>query len=332
MKVLFIGGTGKISSACTPLAVERGFDMYLLNRGQTDRPVPAGVTVLHGDIRDQASATAALADHTFDIVVNWIAFTPEQIATDLALFKGRVGQYMFISSASAYQTPPASLPVTESTPLDNPYWLYSRNKIACEELLLQEYRANKFPMTIIRPSHTYDKTMFPFMGNYTTVHRMRQGKPVVVHGDGTSLWTLTHHTDFAKGFVGLMGNSHAIGDAFHITSDEWLNWNQIYEIFARAAGVTKPELVHIPSELINAYDANLGAGLLGDKAASMIFDNSKVKRLVPDFVCTTPFSRGAEEVMKWHDADPARQALDPRMDQLFDRMIADYRKAWPTQA
>ncbi len=331
MKVLFIGGTGKISSACTPLAVARGFDMYLLNRGQTDRPVPASVTVLHGDIRDQASAIAALAGHTFDIVVNWIAFTPDQIATDLALFKGRVGQYIFISSASAYQTPPASLPVTESTPLDNPYWLYSRNKIACEELLLQEYRANKFPMTIVRPSHTYDKTMFPFMGNYTTIHRMRQGKPVVVHGDGTSLWTLTHHTDFAKGFVGLMGNSHAIGDAFHITSDEWLNWNQIYEIFAHAAGVTNPELVHIPSELINAYDANLGAGLLGDKAASMIFDNSKVKRLVPDFVCTTPFSRGAEEVMKWHDADPARQALDPRMDQLFERMIADYRKAWPTQ-
>ena len=329
MKVLFIGGTGKISSACTPLAASRGFEMYLLNRGQTDRPVPPGVTVLNGDIRNRASATAALEGHTFDVVVDWIAFTPDQVQTDLELFKGRTGQYIFISSASAYQTPPASVPVTESTPLDNPYWLYSRNKIACEELLLQEYRANKFPMTIVRPSHTYDKTMFPFNGGYTPIHRMRQGKPVFVHGDGTSLWTMTHHTDFAKGFVGLMGNSRAIGDAFHITSDEWLNWNQIYTIFADAAGVANPELVHIPSDLINAYDANLGAGLLGDKAASMIFDNSKVKRLVPDFLCTTPLRRGAEEVMAWHDADPARQVVDDHIDKLTDRMIDAYRKAWP---
>ncbi|MCB0128055.1 MAG: NAD-dependent epimerase/dehydratase family protein, partial [Caldilineaceae bacterium] len=219
--------------------------------------------------------------------------------------------------------------VTESTPLDNPYWLYSRNKIACEELLWREYRDNKFPMTIVRPSHTYDKTMFPFMGGYTTITRMRQGKPVVVHGDGTSLWTMTHHTDFAKGFVGLMGNSRAVGDAFHITSDEWLNWNQIYTIFAEAAGVSNPELVHIPSELINAYDPNLGAGLLGDKAASMVFDNSKVKWLVPDFLCTTPLSRGAREVMAWHDADPSRQVLDEKIDKLMDTMIDAYRKAWP---
>ena len=329
MKVLFIGGTGKISSACTPLAADRGFEMYLLNRGQTNRPVPPGVTVLNGDIRDRASATAALAGHTFDVVVDWIAFTPEQVETDLALFKGRVGQYIFISSASAYQTPPASLPATESTPLDNPYWLYSRNKIACEELLLREYRDTKFPMTIVRPSHTYDKTLFPFNGGYTTIHRMRQGKPVVIHGDGTSLWTMTHHTDFAKGFVGLMGNSRAIGDAFHITSDEWLNWNQIYEIFARAAGVANPTYVHIPSDLINAYDPILGAGLLGDKTNSMIFDNSKIKRLVPDFICTTPLSRGAEEVMVWYDADPARQVVDQALDQLYDRMLAAYQKAWP---
>jgi nucleoside-diphosphate-sugar epimerase len=329
MKVLFIGGTGKISSACTPLAADRGFEMYLLNRGQTNRPVPPGVTVLNGDIRDRASATAALAGHTFDVVVDWIAFTPEQVETDLALFKGRVGQYIFISSASAYQTPPASLPATESTPLDNPYWLYSRNKIACEELLLREYRDDKFPMTIVRPSHTYDKTLFPFNGGYTTIHRMRQGKPVVIHGDGTSLWTMTHHTDFAKGFVGLLGNSRAIGDAFHITSDEWLNWNQIYEIFARAAGVANPTYVHIPSDLINAYDPILGAGLLGDKTNSMIFDNSKIKRLVPDFICTTPLSRGAEEVMVWYDADPARQVVDQALDQLYDRMLAAYQKAWP---
>lgn len=329
MKVLFIGGTGKISSACTPLAVERGFEMYLLNRGQTDRFVPKGVKVLHGDIRDKASAAAAIEGHTFDVVVDWIAFTPDQIQTDLDLFKGKIGQYIFISSASAYQTPPASLPVTEATPLDNPYWLYSRNKIACEELLWQEYRADRFPMTIVRPSHTYDKTMFPFMGSYTTIHRMREGRPVIVHGDGTSLWTLTHHTDFAKGFVGLMGNSRAMGDAFHITSDEWLNWNQIYTIFAAAAGVNNPELVHIPSELINAYDPNIGAGLLGDKAASMVFDNSKVKWLVPDFLCTTPLSRGAREVMAWYDADPARQVVDQEMNSFMETLITTYRQAWP---
>ncbi len=329
MKVLFIGGTGKISSACTPLAAQRGFDMYLLNRGQTDRPVAKGVQHLHGDIRDRASVAAALEGHTFDVVVDWIAFTPDQIQTDLDLFRGKVGQYIFISSASAYQTPPASLPVTESTPLDNPYWRYSQNKIACEELLWREYREHKFPVTIVRPSHTYDKTMFPFMGGYTTINRMRQGKPVVVHGDGTSLWTMTHHTDFAKGFVGLMGNSRAVGDAFHITSDEWLNWNQIYTIFAAAAGVNEPELVHIPSALINAYDPDLGAGLLGDKAASMVFDNSKVKWLVPDFLCTTPLSRGAREVMAWYDADPARQTLDEKMDDLMDTLIAAQAKAWP---
>ena len=329
MKVLYIGGTGIISSACTQRALTKGIDLYHLNRGASARPTPEGVTVLRGDIRDKASARAALGDHHFDAVVEWIAFTPDHIETDIDLFAGRTHQYVFISSASAYQTPPASLPVTESTPLDNPYWLYSRNKIACEELLWREYRDNKFPMTIVRPSHTYDKTMFPFMGGYTTITRMRQGKPVVVHGDGTSLWTMTHHTDFAKGFVGLMGNSRAVGDAFHITSDEWLNWNQIYTIFAEAAGVSNPELVHIPSELINAYDPNLGAGLLGDKAASMVFDNSKVKWLVPDFLCTTPLSRGAREVMAWHDADPSRQVLDEKIDKLMDTMIDAYRKAWP---
>src|SRR5512140_3525495 len=207
MKILFIGGTGIISSACSQLAIERGHELYLLNRGQTTkRPVPVGAKVLHGDIRDLASARAALADHTFDAVVDWIAFTTDHIETDLDLFRGRTGQYVFISSASAYQTPPARLPITESTPLRNPYWQYSRDKIACEDLLTAAYRAEGFPVTIVRPSHTYDRTLVPFDGGWTVLGRIRAGKPVVVHGDGTSLWTLTHHEDFATGFVPLLGH------------------------------------------------------------------------------------------------------------------------------
>ena len=328
MKVLFIGGTGIISSACSPLAIERGFDLYLLKRGQTDyRPTPEGATILSGDIRDPASVRAALGDQTFDVIVNWIAYTPDHIEADLEYFRGRTGQYIFISSASAYQTPPANLPVTESTPLDNPYWAYSQAKIACEERLMQAYREEKFPITIVRPSHTYDRTRIPLPGGYTSIHRMRQGKPVIVHGDGSSLWVLTHHTDFAKGFVGLLGNSRAAGEAFHITSDEWLNWNQIYEILARAAGVAQPHLVHVPSDTLAGYDEGWGASLLGDKTNSMVFDNTKIKHLAPDFLCTVPFTRGAEEMIAWHDADPARQTIDEGMDQLIDRIIAAQKSA-----
>lgn len=328
MKVLFIGGTGKISSACSALAVQRGIDLCVLNRGQTDRSGPPGVTVLTGDIRNPDSVRAALGDRNFDAVVNWIVFTPDQIESDLALFRGRTGQYVFISSASVYQTPPAHLPATESTPLDNPYWGYSQAKIACEERLTRAYREEKCPITIVRPSHTYDRTMLPFEGGYTHIHRLRQGKPFIVHGDGTSLWTLTHHRDFAKGFVPLLGNSHAIGDSFHITSDEVLNWNQIAEILADAAGV-KAKIVHLPSDLINAWDPRWGAGLLGDKATSMVFDNTKIKRLVPDFACTIPFAHGAREVLAWFDADPARQVVDTALDALMDRMIEAYQAAWP---
>jgi nucleoside-diphosphate-sugar epimerase len=275
-----------------------------------------------------ASARTALEGQTFDAIVDWIAFTPQHIQTDLELFSGHTGQYIFISSASAYQTPPAHLPVTESTVLDNPYWQYSRNKIACEEMLVQAYRATKFPMTIVRPSHTYDKTLLPFDGGYTVVDRMRKGKPVVVPGDGTSLWTLTHHADFAVGFVGLLGHPGAIGESIHITSDEWLSWNQIYEIVARAARA-KANLVHIPSEIIASYDSDWGAGLLGDKAHSMIFDNSKIKRLVPDFNCVIPFARGAEEIMAWYDSDPARQKVDEQFNRLSDELIAKQSRVRP---
>ncbi len=323
MKILFVGGTGIISSACSQLALERGYELVLLNRGQSSRQIPEGARQIQSDIRNLAAAKEALADEHFDVVVNWVAFTPEHIATDLELFTGRTGQYVFISSASAYQTPPTHLPITESTPLHNPFWAYSRQKIACENRLMRAYRENGFPVTIVRPSHTYDQTLLPIRGGYTVVNRMRQGKKVVVHGDGTSLWTLTHHRDFAKGFVGLLGHPAAIGDVFHITSDELLSWNQIFQQVAAAAGA-EAQLVHISSDTLAHHDADWGSDLLGDKAHSMIFDNSKIKRLVPDFVATIPFWQGAQEIIAWYDADPARQTIDPAFDQLLDDLIARY--------
>lgn len=329
MRVLFIGGSGIISSACSALAVQRGVDLFLLNRGQSTRPIPAAAHLLQGDIRQPASIEAVLGDLTFDAVVEWVAFTPDQVQTDIDLFARRCRQYIFISSASAYQTPPRFLPVTESTPLDNPYWQYSRDKAACEALLAQAGIQTGFPFTIVRPSHTYDRTLLPFHGGYTSIARMRAGKPVVVHGDGTSLWTLTHHADFAVGLVGLLGNPHALGQAFHITSDEWLSWNQIYQLLAQAAGVKEPRLVHVPSELIAEYDANWGASLLGDKAHSMIFDNSKIRRLVPEFRPSIPFWQGAQEIISWYDADPERQRIEPYNDGLQDRLIEAVQRAKP---
>jgi nucleoside-diphosphate-sugar epimerase len=325
LKVLFIGGSGIISSACSQTAVERGVDLYLLNRGTSrSRPVPAGATVLVGDIRDRESTRQALGDHEFDAVVDWVAFTPEHVRTDVDTFRGRTGQYVFISSASAYQTPPARLPVVESTPLHNPFWQYSRDKIACEDLLVATYREDGFPATIVRPSHTYDKTSIPFDGGWTAVGRMRQGKEIVVHGDGTSLWTLTHHRDFARAFVPLLGNPRAVGDVFHITSDEVLTWNQIAEALAAAAGV-EARIVHVPSDAIAAADPQWGAGLLGDKAHSMVFDNAKIRGLVPDYVATIPFHQGAREIIGWYDADPSRQQADARLDAVMDKLIEAYR-------
>jgi nucleoside-diphosphate-sugar epimerase len=326
MKILFIGGTGCLSSACSQLAVESGFEMFHLNRGETNRKVSKTVQNIRTDIRDKQSVINALGDLQFDVVVDWIAFTPEHIETDLEIFGGRTNQFIFISSASAYKTP-VNYPVTESTPLANPFWQYSRDKIACEESLIKAFRRDQFPFTIVRPSHTYDETRLPLRGRYTIINRMRQGKKVIVHGDGTSLWTLTHHQDFAKGFVGLMGNSHAVGEIFHITSDEFLTWNQIYELSARAAG-TSVKIVHIPSDILAEYDAEWGAELFGDKAHSMIFDNTKIKRTVPGFICSTPFSRGIEEIIAWHDADLSRQVVDEKMDQLMDKIIADWEKAF----
>ncbi len=325
LRVLFIGGSGVISSACSWLAVERGIELFVLNRGATrHRPLPGQVTALRGDARDPASVRQAIGGREFDAVVNWVAFTPAHVQADIELFGGRTGQYVLISSASAYQTPPARLPVVESTPLRNPFWQYSRDKIACEDVLTAAYRESGFPATIIRPSHTYDKTLVPFDGGWTVVGRMRQGKPIVVHGDGTSVWTLTHHKDFALGFVPLLGHPRTIGEAFHITSADVLTWNQIAAALAAAAGVSA-DIVHVPSDLIAATDPDWGAGLLGDKAHSLTFDNSKLRTVVPDYRPVIPFEQGAREIIAWYDEDPSRQQADPRIDAAMDKLTATYR-------
>ncbi|MER2599487.1 MAG: SDR family oxidoreductase [Caldilineales bacterium] len=328
MKVLFIGGTGVISSACAQLAVQQGIELHLLTRGEnTERPAPPGAQQHRADIHRPAEAAAALGHDTFDVVVDWIAYTPDHIHADLQLFRDRVGQFIFISSASAYQKPPARLPITEATPLDNPFWEYSRQKIACESLLMQAYHETGFPVTIVRPSHTYDATKVPLFGGYTSLHRMKQGKPVLVYGDGTSLWTLTHHRDFARGFTPLLGNRAAIGQAVHITSDEWLTWNQIYHTLAAAQGVT-PHLLHVPSSVVNAYDSAQGEALLGDKSHSMIFDNSLIRQLAAGFTCTVPFAQGAQEIVAWYEADRSRQQINPVVDALSDRIAADFARCW----
>jgi nucleoside-diphosphate-sugar epimerase len=324
LRVLFIGGTGVISAAAAQRAVAVGHRLTILNRGsETVRPVPEGAEVLKADIRKTASVRAALGNRMFDVVVDFVAFTADHVAADIEVFTGRTGQYFFISSASAYQKPPARLPILESTPLRNPFWQYSRDKIACEDMLVKAYRQDGFPATIIRPSHTYDRTMVALTGGWTDIARMRAGKPVVVHGDGTSLWTLTHASDFAKAFVGLLGLPQAVGDSFTITSDEYLPWNEIYEIFARAAGAPAPQLVHIASDTIAAAAPDdVGPSLLGDKCHSVVFDNSKVKALVPEFICTVPFALGARQVVRWFDSNPDQQVVDGRLSATFDQLIA----------
>jgi nucleoside-diphosphate-sugar epimerase len=323
LRVLFIGGTGVISAAAAQRAVAVGHQLTILNRGsETVRPAPKGAELLKADIRDTASVRAALGNRTFDVVVDFVAFTADHVAADIEVFTGRTGQYVFISSASAYQKPPARLPILESTPLRNPFWQYSRDKIACEDLLVKAYRRDGFPAAIIRPSHTYDQTMIALTGGWTDIARMRAGKPVVVHGDGTSLWTLTHASDVAKALVGLLGLPQAIGDSFTITSDEYLPWNEIYEIFAHAAGAPGPQLVHIASDTIAAAAPDVGPSLLGDKSHSVVFDNSKVKALVPGFICTVPFALGARQVVRWFDSNPDQQLVDERLNATFDQLIA----------
>jgi len=327
MRVLFIGGTGIISTACTELAAQRGIDLTLLTRGRHAAKIPPGVNALTLDIDDPSTA-AALAGASFDAVVEWTAYVPAHIERDLRLFRGRTGQYIFISSASAYQKPASHYLITESTPLANPYWDYSRNKIACEERLMKAYREEGFPITIVRPSLTYGETQITLAINswtksYTVVDRMRRGKKVIVPGDGSSLWVITHNSDFAKGLVGLLGNEQAIGHAFHITSDEVMSWDQFYRIAAEAAGA-EPQLVHMASDFIAAcLPDNLGS-LAGDKAVSVVFDNTKIKRFVPGYCATMPFGRGVRQTLAWFDADPARKLIDAEANATWDKLIDAY--------
>ncbi|MDZ7725038.1 MAG: SDR family oxidoreductase [candidate division KSB1 bacterium] len=330
MKVLLIGGTGNISTSVSRLAVERGIDLYLLNRGNRKPDIPNAKSI-KADISKPDEARKALGDQHWDVVVNWIAFTEQDVARDVELFKGRTDQYIFISSASAYQKPPSHPVITESTPLANPFWDYSRDKIACEEHLMRAYRQFGFPVTIVRPSLTYDTVIPVALGSfedYTIIDRMKKGQKVIVPGDGTSLWTITHSRDFAKGFVGLLGHQQTIGHAFHITSDEILTWNQIYEAVAEAAGV-KANIVHIPSDFICDVADTLGqewmrGNLLGDKAVSVIFDNSKIKTFVPDFVATIPFRQGIKETIKWFEADSSRMVIEKEANELLDTVIKRY--------
>ncbi|WEO77247.1 NAD-dependent epimerase/dehydratase family protein [Cryobacterium sp. SO2] len=323
LSVLFIGGSGVISSAAAELAVARGHRLTVLNRGQSAlRTVPDAAEVLTVDVRDASAVAAALGERTFDVVVDFVAFTPEHVSADIAQFAGKCGQYVFISSASAYQKPPGALPIRESTPLRNPYWQYSRDKIAGEDVLMAAYRDEGFPVTVIRPSHTYDRTQIALLGGWTDIHRMRTGQPVVVHGDGTSLWTLTHSTDFAKALVGLFGRSQAVGDSFTITSDEYLPWDAIYAEYARAAGAPAPTIVHVASDTMAAENPDWSGPLLGDRSHSVIFDNGKVRALVPDFVCTTPVALGFREAIAWFDAHPEQQVVDSALNATLDRLVA----------
>ena len=335
MKVLFIGGTGLISSACSEQALERGIDLHILNRSQSAKyPLPEGAHLLVGDVHgDKMTLARLLAGHAFDAIVDWIAFTPEDVERDLRLFSGRTSQFVFISSASAYQKPPRHYLITEETPLENPFWEYSRNKILCEERLMQALREQAFPVTIVRPSLTYGPSQIPLCVNswqhpYTVIDRMKRSRQVIVPGDGTSLWVLTWNGDFAKGFLGLLGNPKAIGQAYHITSDEVLTWNQVYQEVGRALGL-EARIVHVPSDLIAAYDPDAVGSLIGDKTNSAVFDNSKIKKLVPDFQCTVPWSEGVRRAIAWFEADPSRQSIDERLNNIWDKILSQYELAFP---
>ena len=327
MKVLFIGGTGNISTLVSKLCIEKGIDLYLLNRGMRKVEIP-GAKIINSNIANFEQTAALLGEDKWDAVVNWIAFNVDDIERDINLFSGKTKQYIFISSASAYQKPPSHPVITESTPLYNPYWDYSQNKIASEERLNYEYRNKNFPVTIVRPSLTYDTVIPVIMGGwteYTIIDRIKKGKEIIVHGDGTSLWVVTHAEDFAKGFVGLIGHQQAIGHSFHITSDEVLTWDQIYRALAEAVGV-EANIVHISSYFIVNHEKSLVGSLLGDKSYSVIFDNTKIKTFVPDFIATIPFSRGIKRTLAWFEADPKRQIINEDSNKMIDNILKAYNK------
>lgn len=328
MKVLFIGGTGIISTAVSKQAIAQGIELYHLNRGSHPAVLP-GSNRLTADVHQLEDARKVLQDLEFDVVVDWIAYAPEDIERDLSLFRGRTRQFVFISSASAYQKPPVNYLITESTPLHNPYWKYSQNKIACEERLLTAYREEGFPVTIVRPSLTYDPN-FPIAiggwGCYTLADRLKKGLPIIVHGDGSSLWVVTHSDDFARGFLGLLGNPQTLGHAFHITSDEVLTWDQIYQTIAGALGV-EPRIVHIPSDFIARVAPQLSGTLLGDKTWSAVFDNTKIKSFVPGFQAVIPFRDGIRRTLAWFAADGKRQRIDEAVNAEMDHILKAYEGA-----
>jgi nucleoside-diphosphate-sugar epimerase len=330
MRVLFIGGTGNISIAATRLLAEQGVELTLLNRGRSEVPVPEGVRQIQADIRDSTSAAEALRGEELDAVVDWVAFVPRHVETDIELFGGKVSHYLLISSATVYERPSPFFPTVEEAPLGNVHWQYARDKIACEERLRREHEQSGFPATIVRPSYTYGETWIPTAiegQDYTIVERMRRGKKVIVPGDGESLWTMTHNSDFARALVGLLGNTEAVGESFHITSDEVLTWNQITETIAAAAGL-EARIVHIPSDFIAAIEPELGPGLSGDKAHSLVFDNSKIKRFVPGWEAVVPFAEGVACSLEWFEADPARKVIDEEWSAQLDRIVAAYEAGW----
>ncbi len=321
MKILFIGGTGVISHSCSQLCIEKGYDLFLLTRGKSFRSTPPGANIINGDINDVDSIKELISAHKFDAVVDWIAFTQKNVERDLELFRDKTEQYIFISSASAY-SPKRKIPITEDTPLENPYWAYSRAKIECENYLNDKLEREYFPVTIVRPSHTYDKTKTPLRADYLPFHRMKNNKQIIIHDDGSGLWTLTHTKDFAKGFVGLLGNKKTIGEKYHITSDEVLTWNKIAEILASKAGY-ELNIAQIPSGFIAKYDDEWGAGLLGDKANDAVFDNSKIKSVVPDYEAIISFEKGAEEIVEWY-SDSQNQIINCDIDNFMDKIISEY--------
>lgn len=327
MKVLFIGGTGTISSAITRALAETDTELWLLNRGNSNGSVPSNVNIIQADINDEADVMKKLEGMTFDSVCDFIGFVPEQTERDYRIFKGRTKQYIFISSASAYHKPAASYRITEGTTMANPYWEYSRNKIACEEALMKHYREEGFPVTIVRPSHTYCENSIPLgvhgkNGSWQVVKRIKEGKQVIIHGDGTSLWTITHNSDFAKAFIGLLCNPHAIGECFNITSDESVTWNQIYRAIASALG-TELKPYYVSSDFLAAVsDYDFTGSLIGDKAESVVFDNTKLKNAVPGFKATVRMEEGIRKTVEYVLSHPECQNDDPEFDQWCDRVIS----------
>ncbi|MBP5365023.1 MAG: SDR family oxidoreductase [Bacteroidales bacterium] len=332
MKALFIGGTGTISMAITKaLAANSNWELYLLNRGTRTAELPQNVKVIKADINDEKSVNEQIKDMQFDTVCDFIGFELPQVERDFRLFGGKTRQYMYISSASAYAKPVRDYRITEGTSLANPHWEYSRNKIRCEHFLMEKYRNEGFPVTIVRPSHTYDERNIPLsiqasIGSWPVVKRMLEGKPVLIHGDGTTLWTVTHNSDFAKGFIGLMGNPRAIGEAFNITSDESLTWDQIYKAVADALGVEfKP--YHVSSDFLCEVNPAYEGELLGDKTYTVVFDNRKLKNVVPDFVCTTRFEQGVRKITEYYLTHKESQRDDKEFDAFCDNVIETLEKA-----